>query len=59
VLTETTVTYLGDLYRFYTDESGEVLHVYFYAMMGTSEQEMDLDEIPPEVIEQFETAFMQ
>lgn len=53
-LREYIVAYLGDLYRFYIDESGEVVHVFFYADMGTREKELDADEIPREVIEQLE-----
>lgn len=56
MLKEIKIVHLGDLYRFYYEaDSGEVVHIFFYAMMGTSAKELDADEIPRDVLEQLET----
>lgn len=57
-LREYIVAYLGDLYRFYLDESGEVVHVFFYADMGTREKELDAEEVPRDVIEELERKYL-
>jgi hypothetical protein len=58
MLKEIKIIYLGDLYRFYTDESGEVACVLFYPMMGTMEQTIEWDEVPKEVITQYENLYL-
>ncbi len=58
MLTEYKIIHLGDLYRFYVDESGEVALVMFYFLMGTHEQELEIDEVPPEVISLFENLYL-
>jgi hypothetical protein len=59
MLTEIKVLYSGDLYRFYVDETGEIVHVFLYSMLGTNGKELDLDEIPDDVLTQLETKLMR
>ena len=54
MLTEIKIIYLGDLYRFYIDESGEVALAYLFPMMGTNAQELEVDEIPRDVLKELE-----
>ena len=58
MLKEIKVIYLGDLYRFYTDGSGEVACILFYPMMGTMEQVVEWDDVPEEVITQYENLYL-
>jgi hypothetical protein len=54
MLTEVKIFHNGDLFRFYVDETGEPVHVFFYELLGTSEKELDFDEIPDAVLTKFE-----
>ena len=58
MLKETKVIYLGDLYRFYTDELGEVSVIMFYPMMGTMEMAVEWEDVPQEVITQYENLYL-
>jgi hypothetical protein len=54
MLSEVKIFHNGDLFRFYVDETGELIHVFFYELLGTSEKELDFDEIPDTVLTKFE-----
>ncbi len=49
------VIYTGDLYRFYLDESGEVLVVRCYPLMGTQYHEVNYDDLSHEIINKLES----
>jgi hypothetical protein len=52
------VPYLGDLYRFYVSADGTVHEVRLYLDMATAYKLLDVDQIPDEVMKQFEHKFL-
>jgi hypothetical protein len=52
------VSYLGDLYRFYVSRNGDIVEVRLYVDMSTAFTLLQQDDIPGEVLDQFETKYM-
>ena len=43
------IPYLGDLYRLYVDEAGEIIEIRIYEEMATAYRLCEFDNLPTEV----------
>lgn len=48
----------GDLFRIYYESGGEVVAVHFFPLMGTQNRELDYNQLPETVKQQFERSYM-